>query len=174
MERRELVWLVGMMGAGKSAVGAALARRLGTCFVDADEVVASAAGGSIPAIFEAEGEVGFRRRELEAIARASRGSGVVALGGGALTQPGVAARVKGQGVVVYLKASPRILAARVGAATERPLLRGLSEEARRRRIGELLCERKRAYEAADIVVETDTRSLPEVVEQIVMALAEAP
>ena len=86
------IWLVGLMGAGKSTVGRLLAERLGRAFVDLDDEIAREAGRSIPEIFEAEGEAGFRRREREALERAGRTSHVVALGGGAISQPGIASR----------------------------------------------------------------------------------
>ena len=76
------LWLVGMMGVGKSTVGPLVAAKLGLPFVDLDEAIATAAGRSIPAVFAAEGEAGFRRREAAALEGAAGTETVVACGGG--------------------------------------------------------------------------------------------
>lgn len=174
MRRQGVIWLVGMMGAGKSSVGQALARELATDFVDVDEAVVAAAGQGIPELFRSEGEAGFRRRELEAVCQAAQGRGVVALGGGALAEPRVAALVRGQGRAVYLKASAETLFARVGQGTGRPLLAGLPEAARLARIEALLGERQAEYETMGATVETDGLSEAEVVKRIVAALEDRP
>jgi shikimate kinase len=151
----ETIWLVGMMGAGKSAVGRALAARRGEPFADADAEVEAAAGRSVAEIFAAEGETAFRRLEREAIERLAGRPGVVALGGGAIAQPGVAERLRASGRVVYLRATPETLARRVGEARERPLLAGLDAEGRIARLRALLAEREPHYACADVVVDTD-------------------
>jgi len=168
------IWLVGMMGAGKSAVGPRLARRLGRSFLDTDREIERAAGRSVATIFADEGEAGFRARERAAVRAAERGRAVVALGGGAIAQPGVAERLAARGTVVHLRARPETLLARIGDADARPLLRGVPADERRRRLEVLLAERRAAYESARIVVDTDGRSLEEVVEEIVERLAGEP
>lgn len=168
------VWLVGMMGAGKSTVGPALAGRLGRRFVDLDTEIERMAGISIVEIFRRETEAGFRRRERQAIARWAGRQVVVALGGGAVAQPGAAARLRACGVVVYLRASVATLLARLGDCRDRPLLRDLSSEARSARVEALLRERRRAYESASVVLDVDGLT-PEVValrgQRAVMELA---
>jgi len=154
-EGARVLWLVGMMGAGKSTVGPILARRLGRRFIDTDDEIAARAGSTIPEIFEREGEVGFRARERREIERAALGAAVVALGGGAIAQPGLAEWLAERGVVVYLRAAARSLCDRIGDASTRPLLAGLSDRERLARIEEILRSRERAYETASIVVETD-------------------
>jgi shikimate kinase len=149
------VWLVGMMGAGKSTVGARLARRLGRRFVDTDVEVERAAGCRVAEIFEREGEAAFRRREREAIEACAGEGAVVALGGGAISQPGARERLAQSGLVVYLRARPETLLARVGDAESRPLLRGRSRQGQRERLEELLAQRREAYETAAIVIDTD-------------------
>jgi shikimate kinase len=160
------VWLVGMMGAGKSTVGARLAQRLGRRFVDTDAEVERAAGCRVAEIFEREGEAAFRRREREAIEACAGAAAVVALGGGAISQPGARERLARTGVVVYLRARPQTLLARVGEAASRPLLRGLSHEGQLARLEELLAQRRDAYESATIVLDTDGLAPEAVVEAI--------
>jgi shikimate kinase len=149
------VWLVGMMGAGKSAVGAALAGRLGLPFVDLDAEIAAAAGRSIAELFASEGEAAFRKREREALEAVAGRRAVVALGGGAAAQPGAAERLLATGQMVYLRARPETLAARIGADAERPLLAGLDETGRVARLASLLREREAAYGCAGLVIDTD-------------------
>ncbi|MEZ4216782.1 MAG: shikimate kinase [Myxococcota bacterium] len=149
------VWLVGMMGAGKSTVGPVLARALGRAFVDTDEAIVASAGRSISAIFEHEGEAAFRARERAAMADAASRAAVVALGGGAIAQDGAPAWLAERGVVVYLRATPRTLCARVGDAADRPLLASLSAPERLARIEALLAAREPAYATARVVVDVD-------------------
>ena len=118
------LWLIGMMGAGKSAVGPLVALRLGLSFVDLDERVAERAGLAIDALFAAEGEAGFRRREREVVAEAAGEAAVVACGGGVVLCPESVARMRSSGLVVWLDAPPEALRERVGAGEGRPLLAG--------------------------------------------------
>ncbi len=161
-----------MMGAGKSAVGQALARRLGRRFVDTDAEIERESGGGIREIFQREGEAGFRQREARAI-EALRGEAcVAALGGGAIAQPGAAERLCSSGIVVYLRARPESLLARVGNGSGRPLLEGADPGARLERLRALLAERAPHYESAAIVVDTDELSLDQVVHEVARCLAE--
>jgi shikimate kinase len=159
-----------MMGAGKSAVGALLAKRLGRGFVDTDAMIERTAGISIAELFTREGEAAFRKREREAIENVVGGALVVALGGGAIAQSGVRERIAESGIIVYLRARPETLLRRVGDAVDRPLLKGLSREERPRRIAELLAERRPSYERAPIVVDTDALAPGEVVDAILARL----
>jgi 3-dehydroquinate synthase len=169
-QRSGPIWLVGMMGSGKSSVGPVLARRLGLPFVDNDARIEAQAGRSVAEIFAGEGEAGFRVREARAVAEAAGERAVVALGGGAIAQPGAAERLARAGTVVYLKASADELARRVGRAGGRPLLSGLSPEARRARLEQMLVEREPSYRSARIEVETTGRTLEEVAREIVRGL----
>jgi shikimate kinase/3-dehydroquinate synthase len=171
---RKTVWLVGMMGAGKSAVGEALARRLGRRFVDTDAEIERESGAGIPEIFRREGEVGFRRREVRAIEGLGGEDCVAALGGGAIAQPGAAERLAASGIVVYLRARPESLLGRIGNGSGRPLLEEAGPGGGLERLEELLRERGPHYETAAIVVDTDDRSVEEVVEALVAELAERP
>ena len=164
------LWLVGMMGSGKSTVGAVLAALLSRRFVDTDAEIERAAGLTVAELFAREGETGFRERERAAIASVSDELAVVALGAGAIAQPGAARRLADRGTVVYLRAKAETLLARVGAADARPLLQGLSAADRGRRLRALLDERRAAYESASVVVDTDGLAADEVAGEIARRL----
>ena len=155
-----------MMGAGKSAVGPALARQLGHRFVDADAEVEREAGCSIAELFATEGEDVFRARERAAIDALAGEPVVVALGGGAIAQPGAGARLARTGTVVYLRARPETLLARLGDGRGRPLLEGVSPGDRLERVKALLAERAVAYESAALVIDTDDRSEATVADEV--------
>ena len=159
-----------MMGSGKSETGRELALVLGRRFVDCDKLVADAAGCSIPEIFDAEGEAGFRRRESEILADVivSTDAAVVATGGGAVTVASNRALLA-VAAVCWLRARPEVLAARVGDGSGRPLLAsGTTDGEALERLRELVADRDRWYtEVADIVVDVDDLS----VDQAAMAVA---
>lgn len=122
------------MAAGKSTVGRALARLAGRPFVDTDALVAALARRTIPQLFAAEGEAGFRRREARALGRAARVPGaVVAVGGGAVTRSPNVALMRRRGKVVWLQAPMKVLARRVGEGSSRPLWADAPALLRRRR-----------------------------------------
>jgi len=164
------LWLVGMMGAGKSAVGRALAEKLGVVFVDSDREVETAAGRSVADIFADEGEAAFRARERRIVERLAGSENVVALGGGTIAQPGMAQRLADTGTVIYLRAKSATLVARLEGCGDRPLLAGMDAAARGARLDELLAERREAYETASIVVDTDGAAIPEVVREVMRRL----
>ena len=154
--RRGTIWLVGMMGAGKSAVGAELAARLGWPFMDSDVEVEREAGASVAQLFEREGEAAFRARERRAIEALAGREAVGALGGGAVAQPGISEILAAHGIRVWLRARPETLAARTARHAEaRPLLRGLDADGRRERLAALLAEREPHYAASEIALDTD-------------------
>lgn len=165
LERRR-VWLVGMMGVGKSTVGLLLARRLGLPFIDTDREVERCAGRTIAEIFATRGEPAFRQLEAAAIDAAAKQCAVVALGGGAFAQPGAAERLRKEGIVVYLKATPAQLLRRIGKPESRPLLQGLSQEQREARLGALLAEREGAYCRAQITVDAGAASFEAVAKEL--------
>ena len=160
-----------MMGAGKSTVGRALARLLGCPFVDTDAEIERRADRSIPEIFSEEGEAAFRRRERAEVERWARREAVVALGGGAIAQDGMRERLRESGTVVYLRARPATLLARLGDCRSRPLLAGLDAAARGRRLEALLEERSEAYESAQVVIDTDGRAAREIATGLMARLA---
>ena len=169
MPSPERVLLVGMMGAGKSTVGRALAERLGVPYLDSDEQVERNTGRTVPEIFEADGEAAFRAEEKKALAQATTSDGplVVSVAGGAVLDSDNRRRLREAGTVVWLRADVSTLAARVGSGAGRPLLSDGSEEA----LARLYAERRPVYEElADVVVDVDGITPSEAVERIVTAL----
>ena len=166
-----VVVLTGFMGTGKSEVGKRLAKRLGRAFVDTDELVETRAGKSVAAIFRDDGESRFRTLEREAVADATaRAGAVIALGGGAILDAENVARVRASGVLVCLTASADTILKRIGDVRRRPLLAKGGDP--RANVERLLAERGDAYGAADLTVDTSTRTADEVVEEIRTQLAE--
>jgi shikimate kinase len=146
------LYLVGLMGAGKTTVGRQLARRMGRRFVDSDHEIEARTGVRIPVIFEIEGEAGFRRREAQMIAElAQEPDLVVATGGGAVIDPNNRAHLKRSGLVVYLCVPPAQLYERTRHDHNRPLLQVADPLAR---LQELYALRDPLYrEIADLVIE---------------------
>ena len=144
------LYLVGMMGSGKTSTGRPLAERLGYGFVDADAVVEQAAGCSIPEIFERDGEAGFRSLESQVLnAISQRHSLVVATGGGVVTMPENWGLLH-SGIVIWLDVVPDQLLQRLKAdSTVRPLLQNDDPEAA---LNALLNERRPLYAEADLTV----------------------
>lgn len=161
--------MVGMMGAGKSAIGRRLAQRLGLPFVDADAEIERAAGATIAEIFEKHGEAVFRDGERRVIARLLDGPvGVLATGGGAFMDPETRARIRTRGITVWLKADLETLVERVSRRGHRPLLKNGDP---REIIARLLAERGPIYAEADITVETGHAPTAATVERVIEALA---
>jgi len=124
VNNRSNIYLVGLMGAGKTTIGRQLARRLGRRFHDSDHEIVARTGVPIPTIFEIEGEEGFRRRESQAIAELTSGSDIVlATGGGVVLSPENRRRLHDTGWVVYLNVPPAMLFERTRNDRNRPLLR---------------------------------------------------
>ena len=152
------IFLVGMMGAGKTSVGKLLARRLGKTFYDCDHEIERATGVKVAVIFEIEGESGFRAREAKTLAELARRADIVlATGGGAVLSTDNRKLLAGNGVVVYLRAAPADLWSRTRHDKNRPLLQTADPLAR---LEQLYAERDPLYrEVADIVVDTGSQSL---------------
>lgn len=163
------IFLVGMMGAGKTTIGRGLARSLAREFVDVDQIIEARCGVRIPTIFELEGEAGFRARETLAIDEFSRVSGVVvATGGGAVLAERNRLMLAERGQVLYLRARAEELYQRTRYDRNRPLLRTADPLAR---ITELLAQREPLYESiADLVVDTGKMSVPRLVNRILPLL----
>lgn len=150
-ELRRTVVLVGMMGAGKTAVGTALARFLDVPFLDSDEEITRAAQRTIAEIFERDGEAFFRARESEVLQRLLSGApAILSTGGGAYLAERNRALITEKGVAVWLKADLELLWNRVRHKTTRPLLRTADPKATLR---QLLDVRAPVYALADVVVE---------------------
>jgi shikimate kinase len=160
------VVLVGMMGSGKSTVGPQLAEQLGRQYADVDELVEAATKLTVREIFETEGEDEFRRLEGVLLHHALNVSerGVIGCGGGIVTQPGQRQLLRdGRGFVVWLRATPEVLAGRLVGVADRPLLDGDPEGSLRR----LAAERAGWYdEVADFVLDVDDLDVGSTVDAI--------
>ena len=167
------VVLVGLPGAGKSTVGAELARRLGVAFADTDDLIAEQTGRSVSEIFSTQGEPAFRQLEADMIAEALAGfDGVLALGGGAVTTESVRQDLAASGVpVVQLCAEQDELLDRLAGAELRPLLAGDAPA----RLAALAEARSALYaEVASARVDTSGRSVAEVAAALHSQLAGQP
>jgi len=165
------IFLIGPMGAGKSAVGRKLAGVLDFEFADSDEEIEARTGVDIPFIFDKEGEDGFRAREAKVIDDLTRlNSRVLATGGGSAMEPESRAQMAARGLVVYLHASVEQQLERTRKGRERPLLRdGKPQQV----LENLMAIRDPQYrEIADIIIETDGRQVSSVVREIEKKLAE--
>ncbi len=147
------VFLVGLMGAGKTTIGRILARKLGLRFVDSDHEIEARTGASIPWIFEIEGEPSFRRREADVIRELTGQQDLVlATGGGAVLNPDNRAHLKARGTVIYLRTTVNSILQRTAHDKNRPLLQTADP---RKKLEELMAVRDPLYlEIADIVIDT--------------------
>jgi shikimate kinase len=165
MQGKASIFLIGPMGAGKSAVGRKLAEELTLEFLDSDEVIETRTGVDIPYIFEREGESGFRARERHVIDELTQVPGIVlATGGGAVQDAANRDHLGARGRVVYLHASVDQQLRRTRGGRERPMLKGGDPRAI---LEDLMALRDPQYrEIADVIVETDGRRVAAVTREI--------
>jgi len=170
---KKTVVMVGMMGAGKTAVGRALAARLGVPFLDSDAEIEAAANMSVPEIFTRDGEPFFRDKETRVIRRLLKEERcVLSTGGGAFLAPHNRAMITRRGVSVWLRADLDVLWNRVKHKDTRPLLRTANP---RETLGEIYAARVPLYGEADLIVESDgVASIEEMVDSVLKALATRP
>ena len=150
--------LIGMMGAGKSSIGRRLASRLGIPFIDADTEIESAAGMTIPEIFEKHGEPYFRAGEARVIARLlDNGPQVLATGGGSVMDPQTRALISQKGISIWLKADIDVLLKRTKRRNDRPLVE---------KIKDLLPVREPIYAQADIIIQSRDEPHDTIIDEI--------
>ncbi|WP_050476414.1 bifunctional shikimate kinase/3-dehydroquinate synthase AroKB [Herbaspirillum rhizosphaerae] len=167
------IFLVGLMGAGKTTIGRALAKKLNKRFVDSDHEIESRTGATIPVIFEIEGEESFRRREADVIRELSAQHDIVlATGGGAILRAETREYLKQRGTVIYLRAGINQILQRTGRDKNRPLLQTADP---RRKLEELSRQRDPYYrEVADFVIETGRPNVQFLVQSILSQLELTP
>jgi len=170
---KKTIVMVGMMGAGKTAVGRALAARLGAGFLDSDAEIETAANMSVPEIFTRDGEPFFRRKETQVIERLLRTARcVLSTGGGAFMGAHNRALISQHGVSVWLNADQDVLWNRVRHKSTRPLLHTDNPRAT---LGEIYDKRVPIYALADLSVVSDgAASIEDMVDRILVALADRP
>ncbi len=149
------IYFTGFMATGKSRVGNCVAELLGIPFEDTDRFIEARHRRTIPEIFAERGEATFRELEIEALRElASTGPRVVSLGGGTLLHPAALPLLRRTGVLIGLHATPEVISERVSRKENRPLLAGLTPEARLAKIRAMLAERASCYAQADFQVES--------------------
>ncbi len=166
--RRNNLYLIGPMGAGKTTIGRMLAKELGKHFIDSDREIEVRTGVDIPMIFEYEGESGFRRRESEVLAELVHLQGVVlATGGGIVLSQENRKLLSQNGFVIYLRCPVEKQLERTQKDTHRPLLKTSDPETRLR---SLMRVRAPLYEStADIIIDTGLCSSRQAVRKILKA-----
>ena len=170
---QKTVVMVGMMGAGKTAVGRALAARLGVPFLDSDAEIESAANMTIPEIFERDGEAFFRAKESQVIGRLlDEQKGILSTGGGAFLSEANRRMISERGVSVWLRADLEVLWNRVRHKDTRPLLRTPDPHAT---LSALYQARVPLYQQADLVVDSDGETaIEDMVDRVLEKLATRP
>jgi shikimate kinase len=157
--------LIGFMGAGKTSVGRLVADQLHFDYLDTDEIIQTQQGRTIAEIFSADGEPAFRKMEQELVGElAARTKTVIATGGGLPMNPQNFVSLKTHALVVCLWASPEKIWERVKNQTHRPLLHDADPQ---NKIRELLAAREPFYRQADVLLNTELRSVREVAQQVV-------
>lgn len=161
--------LVGMMGAGKSTIGKALANALGKEFVDSDHVIQERTGAKIPVIFEMEGEAGFRKRESEVLVELVKKNNIVlATGGGAVLSQENRQLLEQNGIVIYLRASVNDLYRRTRHDKNRPLLQTHNLFAR---LNELHIQRDALYrETAHVIIDSGKQGVRYLIQKLINKL----
>lgn len=165
------IFLIGLMGAGKTTIGRQLAKAQNKTFLDSDHEIEQRTGVNIPLIFELEGESGFRGREKAIIEELTLGRDtILATGGGAVLNEQNRANLSSRGTVVYLRAAIADLLARTKHDKNRPLLQTADPQ---KKLEELFSQRDPLYrEIADIIIETGQQSVPQLVRQLEKKLQE--
>lgn len=159
------VFLIGMMGAGKSTIGSALALRLGWAWFDSDAQVESNTGKTVVEIFAEQGEQAFRKQESAALEQGANYSdpAVVSVAGGAVLDPQNRKLLSDSGLVIWLRATPETIIKRVGTGTGRPLLEGNVAE----NVKNLYQFRAPLYEQiADLIIDVDNKPISQILDQI--------
>jgi len=163
------IYLVGLMGVGKSTVGKKLASRMGVSFIDCDQELERRNGVTVTTIFDIEGEAGFRKRETRLLEEfVEKDMGIIATGGGVVTQEINRILLKQKGCVIYLNASVDLLWSRLRYCKNRPLL---ETDNPKERLQMLFNQRDPLYrEVADTIVDVGKGSALNTVRKIEHAL----
>lgn len=161
-----ILWLIGMMGSGKSSAGRLAASRIGVPFADTDEVIMERENRSIREIWEDSGEAAFRAKEAQVVKELAAGEGICSTGGGVVLDEGNRRVMRDSGRVVWLEASVETLARRLATAQDRPAL--ISTDANAGSVLKDMVESRGAHyrRSADIRLETDELSIEETAREI--------
>ena len=159
------IYLVGLMGSGKTTVGKLASKKLSKSFVDSDHVIEESTGVRVPLIFEYEGEEGFRRRETKALEELVKKKDIIlATGGGIILKKSNQKLLVDNGLVIYLKADNDLLESRLRNDRTRPLIQGVDIK---KKLKDLLEVRDPIYESiADYVINTKNKRATDIVSEI--------
>ena len=161
-----MLYLIGFMGVGKTTIGKQIAAFNKVVFIDTDSQIEKETSKSIKEIFETDGEIAFRKLETDTIRSINR-KAIIACGGGLPAHNNNIEYLKHKGTVIYLKASKEILIKRLEKnKNKRPLISNLTNEKRLEFIRKILKEREKTYKQADYTIETDNKTVKEVLREI--------
>ena len=161
-----MLYLIGFMGVGKTTIGKQIAALNKVVFIDTDSQIEIKTSKSIKEIFETDGEIAFRKLETDTI-RSINKKAIIACGGGLPAHNNNIEYLKHKGIVIYLKASTETLIKRLEKnKNKRPLISNLTNEKRLEFIRKILKERERSYKQADYTIETDNKTVKEVLREI--------
>ena len=161
-----MLYLIGFMGVGKTTIGKQIAALNKVVFIDTDSQIEKETSKSIKEIFETDGEIAFRKLETDTIRSINR-KAIIACGGGLPAHNNNIEYLKHKGIVIYLKASTETLIKRLEKnKNKRPLISNLTNEERLEFIRKILKEREKTYKQADYTIETDNKTVKEVLREI--------
>ncbi len=161
-----MLYLIGFMGVGKTTIGKQIAAFNKVVFIDTDSQIEKETSKSIKEIFETDGEIAFRKLETDTIRSINR-KAIIACGGGLPAHNNNIEYLKHKGTVIYLKASTETLIKRLEKnKNKRPLISNLTNEERLEFIRKILKERGETYKQADYTIETDNKTVKEVLREI--------
>ncbi len=175
--KNKIIYLTGFMGAGKSTIGPILANTMGWEFYDLDKVIEEIIGEKVRTIFDEKGEKYFREMEEKTLRELSKGKElVISLGGGTIANDINFNILKNTGCIVYLKSSPESMYERLKFKRDRPSLinsenENQTKEELMQRIMQIFNERKKYYEQADIIIDTDKTTVGLTVDKIVKIIS---
>lgn len=161
-----MLYLIGFMGVGKTTIGKQIAALNKVVFIDTDSQIEKETSKSIKEIFETDGEIAFRKLETDTIRSINR-KAIIACGGGLSAHNNNIEYLKHKGTVIYLKASTETLIKRLEKnKNKRPLISNLTNEKWLEFIRKILKEREKTYKQADYTIETDNKTVKEVLREI--------
>lgn len=161
-----MLYLIGFMGVGKTTIGKQIAALNKVIFIDIDSQIEKETSKSIKEIFETDGEIAFRKLETDTIHSINK-KAIIACGGGLPAHNNNIEYLKHKGIVIYLKASTETLIKRLEKnKNKRPLISNLTNEERLEFIRKILKEREKTYKQADYTIETDNKTVKEVLREI--------
>ena len=161
-----MLYLIGFMGVGKTTIGKQIAALNKVVFIDTDSQIEKETSKSIKEIFETDGEIAFRKLETDTIHSINK-KAIIACGGGLPAHNNNIEYLKHKGIVIYLKASTETLIKRLEKnKNKRPLISNLTNEERLEFIRKILKEREKTYKQADYTIETDNKTVKEILREI--------